>query len=130
MLHLYTDVPICPKCQNNRTGYFIYGQYQDGNLLYKHLKKGEYIYFKGILDNAPTCFCLNCGIEWKGKTKLKIITGTELKKIKEEKGITKQYIHEIRNNLENIKKESDNIILKKPKKLQKIKNFICKWFSI
>lgn len=130
MLHFYTEVPMCPKCNSSRTGYFIYGQYQKGNLLYSHLKKGEFVYVKALTDNT-NCFCVDCGVQWEGKINTKIVDGKTLKKIKDDKGITQEYIENIKNNLMEIKKESENILeqtsnLKEYKRQRKIKSFLKK----
>lgn len=106
MICLHTFVPKCPKCNSNRTGYFIYGEYQNETILFKHLLKGEYVYQKTFLNDANNCFCLDCGTEWEGILKVKILSQKNIEIEKSKKGITDKYIKETKKIFEKIKEQN------------------------
>lgn len=94
-MRLVTIVPPCPKCGSCRTGRYVYyrGRFPE-RLCAQYMKKGELIRTSSGL-NMPRCFCDDCGLEWYGETKTKLLSGKQIRERKENMGITGKEIEEV-----------------------------------
>lgn len=101
MRKFYYHVNECPRCGSTSTGYFIYDP--GGNFLddtrreAKALKNGEIqsIRHEFRTPDSPSCFCMNCRIEWKEKPKTLLVSKDDIEREKQRRGITDGSIREL-----------------------------------
>lgn len=101
MRKIYYYVSECPRCGSASTGYFLYDP--GGNFLddtkreAKALKNGEIqsIRHEFRTLNSPSCFCMNCRIEWRERPKTLLLSKNEIEKEKQRRGITDGSISEL-----------------------------------
>ena len=106
----YTYVPQCPFCKSYNTVYFIHTNFSTKASPFqiaKHLKNGEYVRFRGMFESeeAPTCFCENCGIEWSGRPQQIFVSEERIQEERKLREITDDLIAVYDNCKENFKKE-------------------------
>jgi len=92
-------VPKCPKCESIRTGRYVeYRGLDPDGYQASFLRKGEII-MPSYTAHSNNLFCVDCDFEWSGSFTKKLISGKELKKIKEEIGISDELIEELEDHI-------------------------------
>ncbi len=95
-INLYVDVPKCPRCESPRTGRYIYRPYTPSSMIAgvvnsekRALKNGMYIRATEIPlgELGYNLFCEDCGAEYWGTYKTRILGYKKLREIIEEKEI-------------------------------------------
>ena len=79
--------PPCPVCGSKKTGYFITGN--DPELKEKYFLRGERIRLRPV-PNGKNCFCINCGMEWRGSLSKKHFSKEEFENYLIEQGFKEQ----------------------------------------
>ncbi len=88
------DVPKCPVCGSEHTGYYI--PYDENN---KHIYTEGYMHHGELVSitmlSGNNCFCQDCGAEWYSNLAPKYLNKKELNALKERKGITASSIDDL-----------------------------------
>lgn len=116
----YYFVEPCPRCDSDRTGYFIYCSDENSDrIIAARMKKGELVQVRNrVRDPADTnCFCLDCKAEWHGKIQTQYLTEEEILKEKELRGITDELIESKKNERDNYRQKHKVTLIKKIERL-------------
>lgn len=120
---IYTYVPPCPHCGSTITGRFINREYVD-NYMSRALKRGELVQ-PALQFDERNLYCEECGFEWKGETKIKLLSRQEIEEQKHLRNIQsedsdnyKQYLKNEKNTY--IKEQHDEKWNARKRKLKKL----------